>query len=100
MIDFVLLPVFLIFNFFALRWLSRRLVVRSEWLWDPDRRAEVLKEYGLDELRELLIPFLGGRSYSWNNPLVLLLTLLGTIASVLWGDYLVIRERWPWLLGG
>jgi len=36
----VLLAVFLVFNFFVLRWLARRLVIASEWLRDPDEPDE------------------------------------------------------------
>ena len=96
-VDFLLLAAFLIFNFFLLRWCIRRLVVEAEWLRDPDERAEVLREYGLDKLKERL-PGHGPRD--WDNPMFKLLQSIALIVGILGADYITIRERWPWLLGG
>jgi hypothetical protein len=98
LLDFLLLSVFLLFNFFVLRWVARRLVVETEWLRDPEEREEVLREFGLDRVREHL--FSSHRTGSWRNPMNQLLVLLGLIAGILWADYTTIRQQWPWLLGG
>jgi hypothetical protein len=98
LLDLVLLAAFLVFNFFVLRWLARRLVTESAWLRDPDLRTKVLRRHGLGQLREFLV-FRSWTSFS-DNPIALLVGLSGLIYSVLWADYVTIREQWPWLLGG
>jgi hypothetical protein len=98
LLQLVLLAAFLVFNYFLLRWLVRQLVIESEWLRDPDMRAEVLRRNGPDQLRGFLgfgsnIPFS-------KNPIALLVSNVAVIYGVLWADYAIIREQWPWLLGG
>lgn len=96
-LDFLLLAGFLIFNFFLLRWVIRRLVVEAEWLRDPEEREKGLREFGLDRLKEQL-PGHGPRD--WDNPMFKLLQTIGLIVGILSLDLITIRERWPWLLGG
>ena len=96
-LDFLLLAVFLVFNFFLLRWVIRRLVVEAEWLRDPEERAEILREFGMDKLKDHL-PGSGQRN--WDNPMFRLLQTIALVAGILGIDYITIRERWPWLLGG
>jgi hypothetical protein len=73
-------------------------VIESEWLRDPELRADVLRRHGLRELRHFLI-FRRLDSLS-ANPIALLVGLVGLIYGILWADYVTIREQWPWLLGG
>jgi hypothetical protein len=96
-LDFLLLAGFLIFNFFLLRWVIRRLVVEAEWLRDPEERAEVLREYGLEKLKDRLP---GGVQWNRDNPMFKLLEAIAFLIGILGADYITIRERWPWLLGG
>lgn len=98
MLQLVLLLAFVFFNYFVLRWLARQLVTESEWLRDPEQRAEVLRRHGLAELRHFLIV---RRLDSWySNPIARLTSNVAVIYGVLWADYITIREQWPWLLGG
>jgi hypothetical protein len=96
LLDLLLLPLFLLFNLFVLRWCARQLVLDAEWLRDPEQRVEVLREFGLDRLGQLLNPFHGNR-ITW-NPLNRLLGWFGLIGFILWADYISVRELWPWLL--
>lgn len=98
MLDFLLLSVFVLFNFFVLGWCARRLVADGEWLRDPEQRVEVLREFGLDRLGQVFNPF-HGPGVRW-NPLNRLLGWFGLIGFILWADYHTIRELWPWLLDG
>jgi len=97
LLDFLLLAAFLAFNFFLLRWVTRRLVVEAEWLRDPEERAKVLREYGSDKLRDRLP---GGVQWNRDNPMFKLLETIAFVIGILSIDYITIRERWPWLLGG
>jgi len=96
LLDLLLRSLFLIFNFFVLGWCARRLVADAEWLRDPEQRVEVLREFGLDRVGQLLNPFYGG-GMSW-NPLNRLLFWFGLIGAILWADYISVRELWPWLI--
>ena len=97
LLQLLLLALFLVFNFFVLRWLARRLVIESAWLRDPDEREKVLRRHGLNQMKDFLV-----RRPLWtsDNPIAHVLGLLGFIYGVLWADYVTIREQWPWLLGG
>jgi hypothetical protein len=96
LLDFLLLPLFLIFNFFVLGWCARQIVVDAEWLRDPEQRVEVLREFGLDRVGQLLNPFQGNR-ITW-NPLNRLLGWFGLIGFILYADYASVRQLWPWLI--
>jgi hypothetical protein len=96
LLDLLLLPLFLIFNVFVLRWCVRQLVIDAEWLRDPEQRVEVLREFGLDRVGQLLNPYHRNR-ITW-NPLNRLLGWFGLIGAILWADYISVRELWPWLL--
>lgn len=98
MIDLLLLPLFLIFNLFVLGWCARRIVEDAEWLRDPEQRVEVLREFGLDRVGQLLNPFQGNSSRITWNPLNRLLGWFGLIGAILWADYITVRELWPWLI--
>jgi hypothetical protein len=97
LLQLVLLAAFVVFNFFLLRWLARRLMTESEWLRDPEERAAVLKQHGLHELRHFLI-FRHWGSWS-SNPIAMLVGHVALTYAILWADYVTIREQWPWLLG-
>ena len=96
MLDLLLLPLFLIFNVFVLAWCARQLVADAQWLRDPEQRVEVLREFGLDRVGQLLNRFHGNR-ITW-NPMNRLLGWFGLIGAILWADYITVRELWPWLL--
>jgi len=98
LIDLLLLPLFLVFNLFILVWCARRIVEDAEWLRDPEQRVEVLREFGLDRVGQLLNPFQGNSSRIAWNPLNRLLGWFGLIGAILWGDYITIGELWPWLI--
>ncbi|HWL39796.1 MAG TPA: hypothetical protein VNO75_06115 [Gemmatimonadaceae bacterium] len=98
-VDLLLLAVFLAFNLFALRWCVRQLVLESDWLRDPELRAEALRIESLNQLRSRLLPFLS-RGHRTDSPADKFLGALALIVILLWADYFTIRHQWPWLLGG
>jgi hypothetical protein len=97
LLDLPLLPLFLLFNLFVLVWCARQIVADAEWLRDPEQRVEVLREFGLDRVGQLLNPFRSGDRITW-NPLNRLLGWFGLIGAVLWADCVTVRELWPWLI--
>jgi hypothetical protein len=96
LLDLLLLSGFVLFNLFILRWCARQLVQDAEWLRDPEQRVEVLREFGLDRVSELVNPFYEGR-VRW-NPLNRLLGWFGLIGFILYADYASIGQLWPWLI--
>jgi hypothetical protein len=92
----LLLAPFLVLNYFVLRWLGRRLVLESAWLFDPKERDEGLQEYANDMIRDFpsfrLTPW-------WSTPVGRLFTVLASLGGILTCDYATIGQFWPWLLG-
>ena len=98
MLDILLLLVLVLFNFFALRWCARQLVVDSQWLRDPEEREATLREFALDNLTRLWNPY--QRDGLTSNALFRLLSWVLLIAVILWADRFAIHQQWPEFLGG
>jgi hypothetical protein len=96
MLHLLLLAPFLVLNYVVLRWLGRRLILESAWLFDPKERAEGLQQYANDMVSDFpsfrLTPW-------WSTPMGRLFTVLGSLGTFLVGDYATIGQLWPWLLG-
>jgi hypothetical protein len=56
MVNYVLLPLFILFNLLLFRFFIRQVWLRSEWMRDDDLRDEVMRAFNLDELAGLLLP--------------------------------------------
>jgi hypothetical protein len=97
LLDFLLLGVLVVLNYFALRWCARQLMADGQWLRDPEERDEVLREYALNRVGELWNPYQRGSLTA--NPLHRVLGWLLLIGFIFWADHLVIQHQWPWLLG-
>jgi hypothetical protein len=94
-VSVILLPLFVLFNVLLLRALVRLALKEGAWLRDPEIRAKVLREYGLDELGRKLLP---GIHFFTIGPMHRLMVVLGVIGLVLVADYVTIRSQFPWLL--
>jgi hypothetical protein len=98
LLDFVLLCAFVIFNFFVLRWCVRQVIVDGQWLREPGERDEILRQFSLDEIRQLWSPF--RRDELPSNPATRLLGRLALIVVILWADRFTLHAQWPWIFGG
>ena len=96
MIDFLLLLVLVLVNFFALRWTARQLVADGQWLRDPEERDEVLREFALTKIGQIWNPY--QRDNLTSSPLYRVLGWLLLIGAIFWVDRFVIHYQWPWLL--
>ena len=99
MFHLLLLAPFVVLNYFVLRWLGRRLILESAWLFDPKERAEGLEEYANDMVRNFPSSSFSFTTPWWSTPMGRLFTVLGSIGTLLIGDYATIGQLWPWLLG-
>jgi hypothetical protein len=99
MFHLLLLAPFLVLNYVVLRWLGRRLVLESAWLFDPKQRAEGLQEYANDMMRNFPSSPLSFTTPWWSTPIGRLFTLVGSLGAILSCDYATIGQFWPWLLG-
>lgn len=99
MFHLLLLAPFVVLNYVVLRWLGRRLVLESAWLFDPKERAEGLREYANDMVREFPSSPFGLATPWWSSPVGRLFKVLGFLGSFLVADYATIGQLWPWLLG-
>ena len=98
MLDFLLMLVLVLVNFFALRWTARQLVADGQWLRDPEERDEVLREFALTKIGEIWNPYQRGSLNS--SPLHRVLGWVLLIGAIFWADRFAIHQLWPWLLGG
>ena len=98
MLDFLLLGVLVVLNYFALRWTVRQLMADGQWLLDPEEREEVLREYALNRVGELWNRY--QRDSLTSNPLHRVFGWLLLIGVIFWADRFVIHHQWPWLLAG
>jgi hypothetical protein len=96
LLDFLLLCVFVLVNFFALRWTARQLVADGQWLRKPEEREEILREFALDNLGRLWNPY--QRDGLTSNPLFRVLSWVLLIGVILWADRFAIHQQWPWLI--
>jgi hypothetical protein len=98
LIDFLLLLVLVLVNFFALRWTARQLVADGQWLRDPEEREEILRDFALTRIGQIWNPYQRDRLDS--NPLYRVLGWLLLIGVIFWADRFAIHQLWPSLLGG
>ena len=98
MIDFLLLLVLALVNFFALRWTARQLVADGQWLRDPQEREEILRDFALTRIGQIWNPYQRDRLDS--NPLYRVLGWLLLIGVIFWADRFAIHQLSPWLLRG
>jgi hypothetical protein len=97
LLDFLLLGVLVVLNYFALRWCVHQLTADGQWLRNPEERDEVLREYALTKVGQLFNPY--QRDSLTSNPLYRVLGWLLLIGVVFWVDRFAIHYQWPWLLG-
>ena len=98
LLDLLLLCVVVIANFIALRWCARQLVVDSRWLRDPEEREDILREFAVENIRELWNP--SQRDKLSANPLFRLFSWLTLIGVIIWADRLAIHQLLPAIIGG
>jgi hypothetical protein len=98
LIDFLLLLVLVLVNFFALQWTARQLVADAQWLRDPQEREEILRDFALTRIGQIWNPYQRDRLDS--NPLYRVLGWLLLIGVIFWADRFAVHQLWPSLLGG
>lgn len=96
MLDFLLLGVLVVLNYFALRWTARQLVADGQWLRDPEERQEVLREFALTKMGQIWNPYQRDRLDS--SPLYRVLGWLLLIGVIFWADRFAVHQMWPWLI--
>jgi hypothetical protein len=96
LLDLLLLLVFVLLNYFALRWTARQLIADGQWLREPEERDEILREFALNRLGQLWNPY--QRDSLSSNPLYRVLGWLLLIGVIVWVDRFAIHQQWPWLI--
>jgi hypothetical protein len=97
LVDLLLLLVFILLNYFALRWTARQLIADGQWLRDREERDDILREFALNRLGQLWNPY--QRDSLASNPLNRVLGWLLLIGVIFWVDRFAIHQQWPWLIG-